>query len=412
MIMLSATPHDGSPRSFASLMNMLDPTAIANPDHYTRNDIEGLFIRRFKGYIKHQVDTAFQERDVEVCEADTTALEEAAYEALAGLDFAAIDAEGSGDIPFKTTLEKALLPSPAACLETIENRIEHLERKDESVYQQDIQQLERFAERLRPIGPGQFSKYQRLLALLQDPASGVAWDGTDPQDRLVIFSERLETLRFLEKCLARDLDLGEGAIDMLHGGMSDVDQQEVVERFGKDEADVRLLLASDIAAEGIDRYGQRTPTVYIRTMVMDETLDVSIMKVLVRKAVEIRRQHGFSPPYFGEETDILELLHDHDIAIGPKQLTLFDAPQEATDEPGDDPFSTEKLDQIGEESFYGQTHISLPDIEERLEQTKRTIGSPEQAEQFVRSGLRRAHPDGVLPCLSRNGAGCRTVRRK
>ena len=315
MIMLSATPHDGSPRSFASLMNMLDPTAIANPDHYTRNDIEGLFIRRFKGDIKHQVDTAFQERDVEVCEADATALEEAAYEALAGLDFAAIDAEGSGDILFKTTLEKALFSSPAACLETIENRVERLERKDELVYQHDIQQLERFAERLRPIGPGQFSKYQRLLALLQDPASGVAWDGTDPQDRLVIFSERLETLRFLEKCLARDLDLGEGAIDMLHGGMSDVDQQEVVERFGKDEADVRLLLASDIAAEGInlhylchrlvhfdipwslmlfqqrngriDRYGQeRRPQIrYMVTSTGHPGIrgDLRILEVLIRK---------------------------------------------------------------------------------------------------------------------------------
>ena len=50
LIMLSATPHDGKKRSFASLMNMLNPTSIANPD-----DIRGLFIRRFKKDIKEQV---------------------------------------------------------------------------------------------------------------------------------------------------------------------------------------------------------------------------------------------------------------------------------------------------------------------------------------------------------------------
>jgi len=42
LIMLSATPHDGKARSFASLMNMLDPTAIANPDDYSKEDIKGL----------------------------------------------------------------------------------------------------------------------------------------------------------------------------------------------------------------------------------------------------------------------------------------------------------------------------------------------------------------------------------
>ena len=39
LIMLSATPHDGKARSFASLMNMLDPTAIANPDDYGPEDM-------------------------------------------------------------------------------------------------------------------------------------------------------------------------------------------------------------------------------------------------------------------------------------------------------------------------------------------------------------------------------------
>ena len=315
MIMLSATPHDGSPESFASLMNMLDPTAIANPADYTREDIEGLFIRRFKGDIKDQVDSAFLERDVDVCEANATALEDAAYDTLSGLIFTAVDEEGSGDVLFKTTLEKALFSSPAACLETIENRIGRLERKDEPVYQHDIQQLSRFADQLRPIGPGQFSKYQRFLALICDPEGGFDWDGSNPQDRLVIFSERLETLRFLETHLQRDLDLPEGAIQLLHGGMSDVEQQAVVEDFGKDETDIRLLLASDIAAEGInlhylchrlvhfdipwslmlfqqrngriDRYGQEQRP-QIRYMVTspgnaDIRGDLRILEVLIRK---------------------------------------------------------------------------------------------------------------------------------
>ncbi len=38
MIMLSATPHDGRSESFASLLNILDPTAIANKKDYSAAD--------------------------------------------------------------------------------------------------------------------------------------------------------------------------------------------------------------------------------------------------------------------------------------------------------------------------------------------------------------------------------------
>jgi SNF2 family DNA or RNA helicase len=48
LVLLSATPHDGSRRSFASLMRMLDPTSIADPENYGPDDIKGLFIRRFR----------------------------------------------------------------------------------------------------------------------------------------------------------------------------------------------------------------------------------------------------------------------------------------------------------------------------------------------------------------------------
>lgn len=52
LIMLSATPHDGRPKSFASLMNMLDPTAIANVEDYTIDDIRSMYKKIQKRYTR------------------------------------------------------------------------------------------------------------------------------------------------------------------------------------------------------------------------------------------------------------------------------------------------------------------------------------------------------------------------
>ena len=66
LIMLSATPHNGRARSFASLVNMLDATAIADPDDYTKDDFrdKGLVIRRFKKDIRNQVRNALRDRNI------------------------------------------------------------------------------------------------------------------------------------------------------------------------------------------------------------------------------------------------------------------------------------------------------------------------------------------------------------
>ncbi|MBE9506639.1 MAG: SWF/SNF helicase family protein, partial [Chloroflexi bacterium] len=142
----------------------------------------------------------------------------------------------------------------------------------------------------------------------------------------------------------------------------------------------------------VDRFGQRKPVVYVRTMVMDETLDATILKVLVEKAAQIRRDYGFSPPYFGDETSILDLLEQHEVTLGPKQLSFEDwraGVDKTTTEPAEDPFAEETLERIKGDSFYGQTHISLPEIERRLEETAATVGSPEQIQRFLFSGLNR-----------------------
>ena len=84
LIMLSATPHDGRARSFASLVNMLDATAITDPEDYTAEDFrdKGLVVRRFKKDIRHQIREAFRDREVFRHSFPAPAFEETTYAAL------------------------------------------------------------------------------------------------------------------------------------------------------------------------------------------------------------------------------------------------------------------------------------------------------------------------------------------
>ena len=230
-------------------MNMLDPTAIANPEDYGIDDIKGLSIRRFKKDIQEQVGSAFKERQISTAKIPASDIEEKAFDVFTALDFVRINKKKHGGQLFKTTLEKALFSSPFACSETIGHRIEKLEKENKSEYDRDIKQLKNLDKYLSNITFENFSKYQKLLNVIKDT---FAWSGRDATDRLVIFTERIETLKRLEKQLVKDLNLQENQIIILHGGFSDIDQQEIVEDFGKEESPVRILLASDVASEGIN----------------------------------------------------------------------------------------------------------------------------------------------------------------
>ncbi len=315
LIMLSATPHDGKPRAFASLMNMLNPTAIANQEDYGPDDIKGLFIRRFKKDIKDQVAKSFMERKISVAKCQASAAEEAAFDVFTRLNFTRLDQRRTAGKLFKTTLEKSLFSSPAACLQTIQHRISRLQNEESEEAAKDIQSLKELADNLQPIASNNFSKYQKLLSVIRDSLHGFGWTGKDTSDRLVIFTERIETLKFLSEHLPKDLGLKEDRFAILHGGLPDVDQQKIVEDFGREEAPVRLLLASDVASEGInlhflchkmihfdipwsfmcfqqrngriDRYGQeREPRiVYLMTESVSEKIkgDNRILELLITK---------------------------------------------------------------------------------------------------------------------------------
>lgn len=250
MIMLSATPHDGRARSFASLMNMLDPTAIANPDDYTKDDIKGLCIRRFKQDVKNQVNGTFLERNFELEKCHATMLEEAAYDVFSDMKLQMDENKktGAGQL-FKTSLEKSLFSSPAACIKSINERLNKLKKKYTSEQIKDIDLLEKLKASLEMISPKDFSRYQKLLSLLND--SNYGWTkATD--DRVVIFTERIETMKFLVENLRKDLGLSKAAVQEISGGMSDTEQQKIVEDFGREESPIRVLVASDVASEGLN----------------------------------------------------------------------------------------------------------------------------------------------------------------
>jgi superfamily II DNA or RNA helicase len=335
LIMLSATPHDGSAKSFASLLNLLDPTAIANVNDYSKQDFQdkGLVIRRFKKDIQNQVEKEFKDRKIFMEEGKVQAneAEEAAFAFLGNLEFKTIDArKRRGSELFKTTLIKSLMSSPLACLSSIEERLKKLEAGENN--DQDIENLKALKGLLEKIPVSRFSKYQHLVNLIKKE---IRWSKSHKNDRLVIFTERIATLKFLEENLTRDLKLNDNELVTMTGSMPDSEINQIVEDFGQLEAKPRILVATDVASEGInlhyqshrlfhfdipwslmvfqqrngriDRYGQeQQPEIYyMQTESSDKTFkgDNRILDILKNKDEQANRNIG-DPSAFMNVYDI------------------------------------------------------------------------------------------------------------
>lgn len=323
LIMLTATPHDGKGQSVASLMNMLDPTAIADEENYTKEDIKGLLIRRFKKDIQNQVLGSFKERVITIERCPASAKEEYAYDIFANMQLQMDQSQPKGKgILFKTSLEKSLFSSPAACIKSIDIRIKKLEKKYAKEEMSDIARLQELKDALEKITPSDFSRYITLLNLLRSIEYG--WTPTKNDDRLVIFTERIETMRYLAENLKKDLRLSDNQLEVMHGGMSDKELQRIVDEFGRAESPIRVIVASDVASEGInlhylshrlihfdipwslmvfqqrngriDRYGQKEQP-DIRYMLIDSENpkirgDARIMEILVQKEEQALKNIG------------------------------------------------------------------------------------------------------------------------
>lgn len=340
LILLTATPHNGRKESFASLMRMLDPTVLPAGDkvEYTREDVDHLFVRRFKKDVREQMKQDFPERDVFRLACDASPEENRAFDALAHLK---LNNEGKGArdgaMLFRTVLEKSLFSSPAACLQTLRERIRKLEAKEKG--HPDLSDLKDLEALVKAITPQSFSKFQYLIEQLRSNVHW-KWNGKDASDRLVIFTERVETLKFLQEALPAALGLKEDAVAILHGQLPDIEIQQTVEDFGKTHSPLRLLIASDVASEGlnlhyqahrlvhfdiswslmvfqqrngrVDRYGQtKAPKIgYLLTQPSNERIrgDLRYLEILIEKDEQAAKNIGDPSAFMGLYDEDLETL--------------------------------------------------------------------------------------------------------
>lgn len=140
---------------------------------------------------------------------------------------------------------------PAADLEAEEEQIADQASASKTITELEaeittLKRLEAMANAVRTSGTDR--KWDELSAILQDDA--LMFDGNGQREKLIIFTEHRDTLNYL--CSKIRTLLGrEEAVVTIHGGMLR-DERRKVETLFKQDKDVRILIATDAAGEGIN----------------------------------------------------------------------------------------------------------------------------------------------------------------
>ncbi len=256
VILTTATPHNGKPRSFAELIRLLDPTAIADLENYEADDIAPYFIRRFKKDVIEQVGEHFRDRLILPIRSPAQPGEEAIYARLGDLRLRSIsDSRNGQDHLVRWVLLKAYLSSPVAAAETLAHRLTELRRRHtdggRDNLAEHIADLESLHADLACQTITDTARYAALLTLLKD----LTWKPKG-EHRIILFTESRRTQDALATALRTHFKADEDQIQIIHGGMTDLDQSRIVDDFGKGDTPVRLLIATDVASEGVNLHYQ------------------------------------------------------------------------------------------------------------------------------------------------------------
>ncbi|MEU1844155.1 helicase-related protein [Micromonospora sediminicola] len=250
LLLASATPHNGDKESFAELISLLDPAAIANKKDYEATDIQHLYLRRTKisPEVRDQIGDRWADRGPsQAVHCAATDAEEQIFTELTEVWLAGKWSDeavtGQGRL-FPYTLLKSFLSSHKALHETVSARRKKVTGTERAA-------LDRLAELTSAMTDRDSSKLNALVEELK--AIGV---GRNSPTRVVVFSERVPTLKWLAEVVPARLGLKPSAVRVLHGGVTDQDEQKILQEFELEGSDVRLLFTGDVASEGVNLHQQ------------------------------------------------------------------------------------------------------------------------------------------------------------
>lgn len=292
-LFLSATPHNGYTESFTALLEMIDPQRFVRGNKIDPVALEEVAVRRLKRDLTEA--KGFLDRQVSQLPFTPTADESAAYDRLLAFTHRRDKAVASGGASHSARdmatllLKKRFFSSPVAFARTVDvyrdTRSRGLdvefdfdydeiigpgadELEEGAVDQPELAALREAKTSLPDLTDtdlddldwlsGWGHRFEgrpdsRLEALLDYIEGTLRSHGDWNNERLVIFTEYVDTLRWIRDILRQE-GYEADRVEIIDGG-TDAETRELIRaRFNENPAKtpVRILLATDAAGEGID----------------------------------------------------------------------------------------------------------------------------------------------------------------
>ncbi len=245
LILASATPHNGRDGSFKEILRLLDPLSVLPDGTIDVKAAKNLIVRRHRN--SPEVASVVGEKWAKRKEPRNLPVDASAEEnevARLIADEWIRTSRSSGDPLFSWTLVKAYLSSPRALHESLEARMRQNKQGEQD-------KLQRLLEANYAVRAETSNKFLALLKYLQQ--IGVKKGSSR---RVVIFSERVGTLKWLQKNLTQHLKMPANAVKIMHGGLSDQEQLELIDEFKRADTPLRVLITGDVASEGVNLHAQ------------------------------------------------------------------------------------------------------------------------------------------------------------